>query len=177
MNLAAIFDWDIESLDVENAHLEAPLDHEIYMNLPIKVKLNKCLYGLKQAGERWNNFINDVIQQLGFTRCIHDKCIYFYRKEETNIQCFISLFVDDILLYCNSTNYIDKIKKNISKHLTKLTSAGAVKKYIGIHIQRDRSKRLLTLERSRYSNDYISKEVPKNANPKLIPLPSTYRLQ
>jgi hypothetical protein len=44
---------------------------------------------LKQAGERWNNFINDVIQQLEFTRCIHDKCIYF---------------VDDILLYCNNTN-------------------------------------------------------------------------
>jgi hypothetical protein len=69
LNLAAIFDWDIESLDVENAYLEAPLDHEIYMSLPvdlnqdnsqpIKVKLNKCLYGLKQAGERWNNFIND----------------------------------------------------------------------------------------------------------------------
>jgi hypothetical protein len=55
----------------------------------------------------------------------------------------------------------------------KLTSAGAVRKYIGIDIQRDRSKRLLTLEQSRYSNDYISKEVPKNANPKLIPLPST----
>jgi hypothetical protein len=26
-NLAAIFDWDIESLDVENAYLEAPLDY------------------------------------------------------------------------------------------------------------------------------------------------------
>jgi hypothetical protein len=85
MNLAAIFDWDIESLDVENAYLEAQLDHESYISLPvelyqynnqpIKVKLNKCLYGLKQAGERWNNFINDVIQQLEFTRCIHDKCI------------------------------------------------------------------------------------------------------
>jgi hypothetical protein len=33
MNL--IFDWDIESLDVENAYLEAPLDYEIYMNLPV----------------------------------------------------------------------------------------------------------------------------------------------
>jgi hypothetical protein len=97
----------------------------------------------------------------------------FYRNEETNIQCFISLFVDDILLYCNSTNYINEIKNNISKHLTKLTSAGAVRKYIGIDIQRDRSKRVLTLEHSRYSNDYITKEVPKNANPKLIPLPST----
>jgi hypothetical protein len=80
-------------------------------------------------------------------------------------------------LYCNSTNYINEIKNNISKHLTKLTSAGAVRKYIGIDIQRDRTKRLLTLEQSRYSNDYISKEVPKNANPKLIPLPSTIDLK
>jgi hypothetical protein len=120
--------------------MNLPVDLYQDNSQPIKVKLNKCLYGLNQAGERWNNFINDVIQQLGFTRCIHDKCIYFYRNEETNIQCFISLFVDDILLYCNSTNYINEIKNNISKHLTKLTSAGAVRKYIGIDIQRDRSK-------------------------------------
>jgi hypothetical protein len=32
-----IFDWDIESLAVENAYLEAPLDHETYMNLPIEL--------------------------------------------------------------------------------------------------------------------------------------------
>jgi hypothetical protein len=56
--------------NVQNTYLEAPLDHKIYINLPvelyqdnnqpIKIKLDKCLY-------ESNNFINDVIQQLEFT--------------------------------------------------------------------------------------------------------------
>ena len=62
MHLAAIFNWSIYGIDVENAYLEAKLDKDIYMFLPeemgvrpdgrkIKVKLNLSLYGLKQAGE------------------------------------------------------------------------------------------------------------------------------
>jgi hypothetical protein len=39
LHIAAI-DWDIESFDVENAYIEAPIDHEIYMNLPIDFCLN-----------------------------------------------------------------------------------------------------------------------------------------
>jgi hypothetical protein len=34
LNLAAIFDWDIEGIDVEQAVLESPLEKEIYMTLP-----------------------------------------------------------------------------------------------------------------------------------------------
>jgi hypothetical protein len=32
LNLAAIFDWDIEGIDVEQGFLELPLDKEIYMH-------------------------------------------------------------------------------------------------------------------------------------------------
>jgi hypothetical protein len=34
LNLAAIFDWEIEEIDVEQAFLESPLDKEINMTLP-----------------------------------------------------------------------------------------------------------------------------------------------
>jgi hypothetical protein len=34
LNLAAIFDWEIEGIDVEQAFLESPLVKEIYMTLP-----------------------------------------------------------------------------------------------------------------------------------------------
>jgi hypothetical protein len=55
--LAAVYDWNVEGLNVENVYLEAYLDAEIYMNLPpeiyklngkpVKVKLIRSLYGLK----------------------------------------------------------------------------------------------------------------------------------
>jgi uncharacterized protein (DUF4415 family) len=72
-----------EKLDFENAYLDAILKENIYMNLPVevysnksqpvKVKLNKCLYRFKQAGEGWNYQINEIILSTGFSRCIHDK--------------------------------------------------------------------------------------------------------
>lgn len=51
MHLAAIFGWDINGLDVENAA-------DVYRNedgSKVKVRLNKSLYGLKQAGELFCN--------------------------------------------------------------------------------------------------------------------------
>jgi hypothetical protein len=37
LHLAAVFDWEISGLDVEQAFLESNIDTEIYMNLPIDV--------------------------------------------------------------------------------------------------------------------------------------------
>lgn len=60
MNIAAMNDYEIDGADVENAFLESDIDKEIYMRLCKEasdtgkeevVKLNKSLYGLKQAGE------------------------------------------------------------------------------------------------------------------------------
>jgi hypothetical protein len=39
--LAAVYDWNVKGLDVENAYLETYLDAEIYMKLPLEIyKLN-----------------------------------------------------------------------------------------------------------------------------------------
>jgi hypothetical protein len=39
--LVAVYDWNVEGLDVEKAYLEAYLDAKIYMNHPTKIyKLN-----------------------------------------------------------------------------------------------------------------------------------------
>jgi hypothetical protein len=53
---------------------------------PIKVKLNKSLYGLKQAGERWNHLLNSIFIKHNFKRSIHDKCVYTYINNEINIK-------------------------------------------------------------------------------------------
>jgi hypothetical protein len=80
--------------------LEAYLDAEIHMNIPpenyklnekpVKVKLIRSLYGLKQAGEVWNSLLNSKLLAAGFTRLIRDT------------KTFIVTYVDDIIVTGNS---------------------------------------------------------------------------
>jgi hypothetical protein len=111
LNLAAMFDWDIEGIDVEQAFLESPLDKEIYMTLPKDVycqsdnpnkpaivKLLRSLYGLKQAGEH--------------ACLIHDSCVFIKRNPDTGKVVIVVVYVDDILFIGNDKDEIQKIVKS-----------------------------------------------------------------
>ena len=53
-------DWELRQLDVKQAFIQADFDYDVYMKLPDGcgdksgeiVKLNKAVYGLKQAGRQ-----------------------------------------------------------------------------------------------------------------------------
>jgi hypothetical protein len=114
--LAALYDWNVEGLDIENVHLEAYLDAEIYMNLPpeiyklngkpVKVKLIRSLYGLKQAGELCNSMLNSKLLAAWFIRLIHDQCVYVKHDIETNAKTFVVTYVDDIIVTGNSARLL-----------------------------------------------------------------------
>lgn len=74
-------------------------------------RLNKSLYGLKQAGNVWSEKLNEILTRAGFQRAITDP--YFYHKTTNNSKEFIVTYVDDIIsLSINSkTDWISEFKK------------------------------------------------------------------
>ena len=83
--IVAIKDYELKQLDVKSAFLNADIKEEVYMKQPegfqtgganTVCKLQKTLYGTKQAPMEWNNVINDFIISTGFKRCKSDVCLY-----------------------------------------------------------------------------------------------------
>ncbi len=169
LNLAAIFGWDIEGIDVEQAFLELPLDKEIYMTLPKDIycqsdkpnkpaiaKLLRSLYGLKQAGEQ--------------TCLIHDSCIFIKRNLDTGKVIIVVVYVDDILFIGNDKDEIQKILTHVESRVTVMTTMGEVTRYIGVEISRDRVNHTISLSQQPYIDKIVQSNEVHDKSAKPIPM-------
>ena len=109
MAIVAHFDLELHQMDVKIAFLNGDLDEDVYMEQPtgftevgkehLVCKLNKSIYGLKQASRQWYLKFDRIITQNGFKENTVDKCIYLRVNGSSYI--FLVLYVDDILLASN----------------------------------------------------------------------------
>ncbi|GJV29280.1 retrotransposon protein, putative, ty1-copia subclass [Tanacetum coccineum] len=93
------------AMDVKTAFLNGYLDEDIYMvqpegfvdpNHPIKIyKLQRSIYGLKQASRSWNKRFNEEIKRFGFNQNLDELCVY--QKASGSNVTFLILYVDDII--------------------------------------------------------------------------------
>ena len=76
--------------------------------MPPVVKLNKCLYGLRQAAHEWRNLLDMSLKTLGFQQFKTDACIYKISKSINNLQqnLILGVFVDDILCLVTLLFYV-----------------------------------------------------------------------
>ena len=62
-------------------------------------KLQRSIYGLKQASRSWSIHFNKTIEKFDFVRCEEEPCVY--KKVSRSVIIFLVLYVDDILLIGN----------------------------------------------------------------------------
>ena len=80
--IACELGWDFCHFDAEQAFVQSSLDEDIFMRLPPdcgersgkKVRLNRSLYGLKQASRSWHNHLITHMKSLGFEHSLADAC-------------------------------------------------------------------------------------------------------
>jgi hypothetical protein len=84
-----IFGWALRQVDFVMAYPQAPIKMDIYMEIPHGImtahgnskdhvlKLEKNIYGQKQAGCVWNSFLVDRLMSIGFTPSLIDDCVFF----------------------------------------------------------------------------------------------------
>ena len=106
IGLAASHGWEIHHLDVKTAFFQGELKEDVYVKQPEgfvvegsenKVyKLNKALYGLRQAPRAWNEKLNKVLKRLKFAKCSKEP--YLYRKRQGSNLLLVAVYVDDLLV-------------------------------------------------------------------------------
>ena len=114
--LAVAKDWEIQQMDVKGAYLNGMTKEEIYMHQPEGYDdgtshlchLIKSLYGLKQAGHKWNNELNKQLESLGWKPTMVDPCAYARRLTE-GIEV-IAVWVNNLLLVVSNKGLMKKIK-------------------------------------------------------------------
>ena len=77
---------DLIHMDVVTAFLHGSLQEELYLKIPANMqtpsnkgsvfKLNKAIYGLKQASRQWFKHFHDFIIRQGFQQSEVDPCLY-----------------------------------------------------------------------------------------------------
>ncbi|CAI7778231.1 unnamed protein product, partial [Closterium sp. NIES-53] len=90
---AAICGWKVEQMDVKTAFLYGVVDEEIYMKQPEGYddgsgrvcRLNKAIYGLKQASRCWYARLVEVLEALGFKVSGCDESLFMTEGEEEKV--------------------------------------------------------------------------------------------
>jgi hypothetical protein len=115
LTLAALNDLEVKTVDIENAHLTAPVSEKICCVLGPEFGTNagKCaivvwsLYGLKSAGALFWNHLADCMQHLGWELCITDKDLWMKAENRPNdghkYYAYALLYMDDICVVHHDT--------------------------------------------------------------------------
>jgi transposase InsO family protein len=173
--LAAINNWELKQMDVKGAYLNGKIKEEIYMKQPSGYndgsrrvcKLKRTIYGLKQAGNVWNQEFDKTMKEFGYTRLRSDYCAYL-KREENNFSIVI-VWVDDILAIANDPKVNDEIEQAL-KTKYQIKVIGEPTLLLGIHIIRDREKGIIKLSQRHYIERLLRRFGMEKANPVTIPL-------
>ena len=146
------FDFELQQMDVKTTFLNGDLEEEVYMKQSesfssssgehLVCKLNKYIYGLKQAFDQWYLYSHGIISSFGFDESPMDQCIY--HKVNGSKICFLILYVDDILLAVNDQGLLHEVKQFLSKNFD-IKDMGDSSFVIGIKIYRDKPQGILGL--------------------------------
>ena len=147
--IAKIHDLPSKGIDFVLAFPQAELEVPVYMELPIGfvsenderrgkyvLRLNKSLYGLKQASYNWFEKLKGGLEDRDFVQSNVDPCVFYGEG------CIVLTYVDDCIIVGDNTKRIDDLI--ISLHGGDenfvFTDEGSIDKYLGVDIKQIDSK-------------------------------------
>jgi hypothetical protein len=124
------------------AYPQAPIKMGIYMELPQGIqtkhgnskehvlKLERNIYGQKQAGRVWNSFLVEKLTSIGFTMSLIDDCIFFHGD------VVFMVYVDDGIFIGSNDSQLQEVIKEIQNLGLNIEDQGHPADYVGVNIKK-----------------------------------------
>lgn len=173
--IAAILGWEVDHVDIKGAFLyaELPEKDRILVRLPnvdgVKLasgqyaRLNKSLYGLRQAPKLWYAHLSRVLRSIGMEEAQSTNCLFKTKGSES---VFVLVYVDDLLVVGSKTA-VTKVKAQLARHFT-TTDLGPCCHFLGIAV--DRSDNGIFLSQRPFTERIVELAGLTNAKPTPTPL-------
>jgi hypothetical protein len=94
------------------------------------LKLEKNIYGQKQAGRVWNSYLVDKLTSLGFTPSLIDDCVFF------RDDIIFMVYVDDGIFLGNEDSKLQDAIKEIQNSGLNIEDQGHPADYVGVNIKK-----------------------------------------
>ena len=139
---AIVLNWQLRQVDFIMAYAQAPIECDMYLQLPDGIetesgnsrthvlKLLRNVYGQKQAGKVWADFLSENLFKIGFKRIKIDECM-FYRG---NIVFLV--YVDDGIVVSFDGTSIGSVTKELKESKLKLEDQWHPAEYVGLNIKK-----------------------------------------
>ena len=147
--IACELQLDLCHFDVQQAFVQAEPKDVVLMRMPKGcgalsgkvVRLNRSLYGLKQASRSWHSHPVIRLKSLGFEQSLADACV-FRLIEAGSVSIIAMVHVDDIFAVGRKER-CDRFCEHLN-HLVPINNLGELRWYAGCHYSRDKVAGLLT---------------------------------
>ena len=152
LTISIIKKWPTRQLDYVLAFPQAPIEKELYLKIPsgyniingnkneYALKVHNNLYGQKQAGRVWHEYLIRKLTQAQFTQSRHDPCV-LYRQNVIYI-----LYTDDSIIMAPTTSEINNAVRDIRATGLELTDEGEISDFLGVRVTSKDDKIILTQE-------------------------------
>ncbi|KAK3021989.1 hypothetical protein RJ639_045684 [Escallonia herrerae] len=115
--IASIKKWELHQLDVNNAFLHGDLEEEVYMKIPQGFskqgenrvcRLQKSLYGLRQASRNWYHKFTQSLLVVGFIQSQSDHSLFTFARKGSFL--VVLIYVDDVIVTGTDSDKISWLK-------------------------------------------------------------------
>ena len=119
------------------------------------VKLNKAVYGLKQAGRQWSLRLTQVlVEKVGMEQCKADPCVFRLRIDGETMMILCVHVVDDIIV-AGESEVCDALYASLLQEFQ--TTQGNLSWYLSCAFERDKAVGVLRMSQRAFIESVASR--------------------